>query len=115
MPLLLTLRLAKWLAVLLFVSGAVGGVFCRDFAERRRFIYCLAGPGLGLSWLVGFALLFALGRSPLQGWVLGALALSLLSLQGLLFIAGKPCRRSLVSSLVVLLPLVGTVALMVWR
>jgi hypothetical protein len=41
--------------------------------------------------------------------------LSFLSLQGVLFAVGKDGRRTVPTALVVLLPLLGTLALMVWK
>ncbi|MBI5517134.1 MAG: hypothetical protein HY909_25370 [Deltaproteobacteria bacterium] len=112
---LLGLKFAKLLAVLALASGSLGAVFARDLEERQRFAYRLAGPGFGATWLLGFLLVNETQRSLLAGWLLGALFLSFVSLQAVLFSVGTEGRRTAATALLVLGPLVGTVALMVWK
>ena len=112
---LLLLRFLKVLAVALLFTGSIGAVLTRDFADRQRFAYALAGPGFGLTWTVGFALAWLTNVSFLSWWILGALALSFVSLQGVLYVAGKDGRRGVAPAIVILAPLVATVALMIWR
>lgn len=113
--LLLSLKFVKLLAVTLYLSGSLGAVFSRDFEERQRFAYYLAGPGFGLTWLLGFVLAGVMAQSYFATWILGALALSFVSLQSLLYAVGKDGRRTVLSSLMILAPLVATVALMVFK
>ena len=112
---LLWLRFFKVLAVALLFTGSIGAVLTKDFVDRQRFAYALAGPGFGLTWSLGFGLAWVTGVSFLSWWILGALALSFVSLQGVLYVAGKDGRRGAAAAIVILLPLVATVALMIWR
>ena len=109
------LRFVKVLAVAMLFTGSVGAVLARDLADRRRFAFTLAGPGLGLAWAVGFGLASVTQVSLLSWWILGAFALSLFSLQVVLYAVGKEGRRTVTVAALVVLPLVATVALMVWR
>jgi hypothetical protein len=112
---LLWLRFFKVLAVALLFTGSIGAIAASDIADRRRFAYAMAGPGFGLAWALGFGLAWLTSVSLLSWWILGALALSFVSLQGVLFVAGKDGRRGPVAGAVILVPLVATVALMIWR
>jgi hypothetical protein len=112
---LLLLRFIKVLAVAALFSGTVGALVARDLADRRRFAYAVAGPGFGLTWACGFGLAAYEEIPILSTWILGALALSLLSLQVVLYAVGKEGRRTPLTAAMALLPLVATVALMVWR
>lgn len=112
---ILWLRFAKTLAVALYASGALGTLVARDLETRRRFAYLLAGPGFGLAWVFGFLLTFATGRSLLSAFILLSLVLSMTSLQGVLYLAGAEGRGGPISRSVVVLPLIATFALMVFR
>lgn len=112
---LLLLKFVKVLAVAALFSGSVGALWARDLGDRRRFAYALAGPGFGVTWACGFGLAAYEEVPILSTWILGAMALSLLSLQVVLYAVGKEGRRTGVTAAMALLPLVATVALMVWR
>lgn len=111
----LALHLGKVLAVALLFTGSVGAVFARDLADRRRFAYALAGPGFGLSWILGFVLAGTVPFSLLSPWILGGLALSFFSLQVVLYAVGKDGRRTPLTATLILAPLVATIALMVYK
>ena len=70
---------------------------------------------MGLSWAVGFVLAWARGHSPLSGWILGSLALSLVSLNVILWSTGREGRRTPMAAAIALGALAATVALMVWQ
>jgi hypothetical protein len=109
------LRVLKVLAVASLFSGTLGAVLPRHFGDRQFFAYALAGPGFGLAWICGFALA-ALEEIPVVStWVIGAMILSLASLQVVLYAVGKDGRRSPVVTVLAILPLVLTVVLMVYR
>jgi hypothetical protein len=93
----------------------LGALLPRDLADRRRFAYGLAGPGFGGAWACGFGLASVTSRSFLEWWVLTSLALSVFSLQVVLYAVGKDGRRKLGVAFLAVAPLVVTVALMVWR
>jgi hypothetical protein len=112
---LLVCRFLKVLSVALLFSGSIGAVLARDFKDRQRFAYAIAGPGFGLTWALGFMLAWLTGVSLMSWWIMGALALSFVSLQGVLYVAGKDGRRGAGAAIVILAPLVATVALMIWR
>lgn len=105
----------KVLAVAALFTGTTGAFFARAFEDRRRFAYTLAGPGFGATWLAGFGLAQVTSQSLLAPWILGALGLSFFSLQVVLYGVGKDGRRTVTAATLALLPLAGTVALMVWR
>ena len=109
------LKFVKVLAVAALFAGTVGALLPRDLDDRRRAAYALAGPGFGAAWLCGFGLAAFEEVPILSGWILGAMALSLLSLQVVLYAVGKDGRRTSVTAALALLPLTAAVALMVWR
>ena len=112
---MLWLRFAKLLGVLVLVAGTVGAVFPGlEGRVRKRLAYLVAGSGFGVTWIAGLLLVHWRGYSMLSTWVVGALVASLISLQGVLFAAGRE-RTSLTIAGVALLPLVVVLALMVWR
>ena len=115
MDLYAALRFVKVLAVATLFTGSIGSVLARALDDRRRFAYALAGPGFALTWAAGFALAGVTSTSLLSWWILGAMVLSLFSLQVVLFSVGKDGRRNAVTAALILAPLVATVALMVWR
>jgi hypothetical protein len=113
--LLALLKVVKLLAVAALFSGTVGALVTRDLGDRRRFAYAIAGPGFGVTWACGFGLAAYEEIPILSTWLLGAMALSLLSLQVVLYAVGQDGRRSPATAALALLPLVATVALMVFR
>jgi hypothetical protein len=113
--LLLLLRFAKVLAVAALFAGTTGAFLARDLRDRRVFAFVLAGPGFGLAWACGFGLAASMELPLLSTWALGAMVLSLFSLQVVLYGVGKEGRRGPIAAALALVPLVGTVALMVWR
>jgi hypothetical protein len=109
------LRFAKVLAVAALFAGTIGAVLTRELRERRLFAYALAGPGFGVAWACGFGLAAAMEMPLLTTWVIGAMVLSLFSLQVVLYAVGKEGRRNPLVAALALMPLVATVALMVWK
>ncbi len=109
------LRFAKVLAVAALFAGTVGAFLPRDLGDRRLSAYALAGPGFGLAWACGFGLAASMEVPLLSTWILGTMVLSFFSLQVVLYAVGKEGRRSLTVALLALSPLVGAVALMVWK
>jgi len=112
---LLLLRFAKLLAVLVLFAGSVGAVMPAPLEVRRRFAHRLAGPGFGATWALGILLTWARSISLLSTWLLLSFALSLVSLHGVLYAVGKEGRRTRRAVALVVLPLVATLALMVFR
>ena len=113
--LLLWIKFAKLLAVMLYLAGSVGTAAARAHDDRQRFAYALAGPGFGLTWLLGFVLAGVMGVSYSASWILGALGLSFVSLQATLYVAGQDGRRTAASAAMILAPLVVCVWLMVFK
>jgi hypothetical protein len=109
------LRFFKVLGVALLFTGSIGALLPRDLRDRRRFAYALAGPGFILSWACGFLLVRQLEISFLTGWVLEGVGLSLVSLQGVLYTVGREGRRTWGSAVVVLAPLLATLAVMIFK
>lgn len=111
----LLVKFAKLCAACLYVTGSVGAVFAKSYDERKRFGYLLAGPGFALSWAFGILLTWQSGVELLSLWILGTAACSLLSLNGVLYIAGAEGRRTRGSGLFVLIPLVLCLFFMVTK
>lgn len=111
----LLLHFVKILAVAVLFAGTVGAFLPRDLGDRRRFAFALAGPGFGATWACGFGLAAALEVPLLSTWILGAMVLSFVSLQVVLFAVGKEGRRTPLVATLAIAPLVGSVALMVWK
>jgi hypothetical protein len=109
------LRVLKLLSVAALFSGTVGAILPRDLGDRRVFAYALAGPGFGLAWASGFGLAGLEELPLLSTWVVSAMVLSLFSLQVVLFAVGKEGRRTPLVAALALVPLVATVAVMVYR
>lgn len=112
---LLTLRFVKLLCVFAAFAGTVGAFLPEDLVARRRAAFWLGVPGIALAWAFGFFLAGEQSVPMLQGWVLGSMALSFFTLQVLLWSVAKPGRRSPTAATLALFPLLGTVALMVFR
>jgi hypothetical protein len=111
----LLLHFLKILAVVVLFAGTVGAFLARDLGDRRRFAFALAGPGFGATWACGFGLAAALEVPLLSTWILGAMVLSFVSLQVVLFAVGKEGRRTPLVASLAIASLVGSVALMVWK
>ncbi len=109
------LRFLKILAVAALFTGSIGAVVARDIDDRRRFAYALAGPGFGACFVLGFILSWSLSLPVVTTWVLSAIALSFFSIQVVLFSVGKEGRRTWITATLILVPLVATVALMIWK
>jgi hypothetical protein len=109
------LRLLKLLAASLWAAGTIGAFLPRDLVDRQRAAYFLMGPGFGLSWILGFLLLFARQLSPLTTWTLGAMVVSFFSLNVVLWSVGKEGRRGPIGATLAIGSLVAVFALMVFR
>lgn len=109
------LRFVKLLAVMGLFAGTAGVFLSRHHADAERAAFAVAGPSFGVVWVVGFVLAWARGISTLTPWIVGAIALSLVSINAVLYVAGKDGRRSGTTALVAIVPLVVSLALMVWQ
>lgn len=109
------LKILKMLGVAALFAGSIGAVFPRALDDRRRFAYLIAGPGFGVTWLAGFGLAFMQGLSLVSWWVLAAIALSLFAIQVVLYSVGVEGRRNGLVAALILVPLAGCVAVMVFR
>jgi len=116
-PPVLVLRFVKIVGVLVLVAGTLAAVWPSPMplATRRRFAFAVAGPGLLLAWTAGFLLAYFAGHRLWSTWVVVSMALSLLSIQGVLYSAGRDGRASPKVAAFSLLTLLAVVALMVWR
>jgi 4-amino-4-deoxy-L-arabinose transferase-like glycosyltransferase len=116
-PAVLVLRFVKIVGVLLLVAGTLGAVLpsAMPLATRRRFAFAVAAPGLLVTWTAGFLLAYFAGHRLWSTWVVLSMFLSLVSIQGVLYSAGRDGRASWRVVLFTLSTLLGIVALMVWR
>ena len=111
----LALKFAKLVAVALLLGAAVGALVVDGLEQRRKLVYRIAGPALAATWSAGFGLAWVTQVSIASWWVLAAMVLSLLAVQALLYVAGRDGRRNVWSALLVVAPLVGCIAIMVYR
>lgn len=109
------LEIAKLLSVSLLFAGTAGAFLPEALADRQRAAYMLAGPGFGLTWVLGFVLAWARNVSTLSWWIVASIALSLVSVNALLWATAKDGRRSGTAAAVAIVPLVLCVILMVLR
>lgn len=109
------LQCVKLLAVIGLFVGTSGVFFTDDHQRQQRAAFWLAGPALGVTWVVGFVLAWARNISTLTPWIVGAMLLSLISINAVLYTAGRPGRVSKTTTACAILPLVCSVALMIYR
>ncbi|MBX3248637.1 MAG: hypothetical protein KF901_15780 [Myxococcales bacterium] len=114
---MLVLRFVKILSVLVLVAGSLGATLPAPMplTTRRRFAFAVAAPGLLASWTSGFVLAWSAGHRLWSTWVVVSLLLSILSVQGVLYSAGREGRESWKAFAFTMLTLGGVVGLMVWR
>ncbi|MCB9612054.1 MAG: hypothetical protein H6722_06315 [Sandaracinus sp.] len=114
---MLVLRFVKIVGVLVLVAGTLGAVLPvqMPLAARRRFAFAVAGPGLLVTWTAGFLLAYFAGHRLWSTWVVASMAISLISIQGVLYSAGRDGRASGKVAAFTLLTVLAIVALMVWR
>jgi len=105
----------KLLAVIGLFVGTSGVFFADDHQRQQRAAFWLAGPSLGVTWVLGFVLAWARNISTLTPWIVGAMLLSLISINAVLYTAGKPGRVTKTTTLVAIVPLILSVALMIYR
>lgn len=109
------LEIGKLLAVSVLFAGTVGAFLPEALPDRQRAAYTLAGPGFGLTWVLGFVLAWARGISTLSLWIVLAIALSIVSINAVLWATAKDGRRSGTAAALGIVPLVLCVILMVLR
>jgi hypothetical protein len=108
------LKIAKFLAILVYVGGLSGAFVTRNAEWQRVLVHRVASPALLLVWGLGYALTGVIGTTLTELWVLGGLGLSLVSHAALVFSAaqGRQDRRTLAWATI---PLVLTIVLMVTK
>jgi hypothetical protein len=109
------LEITKLLSVAALFSGTLGAFLPESLADRQRAAYWLAGPGFGATWIAGFVLAWARSVSTLSWWIVLSMALSIVSINAVLYATAKDGRRSGTTALVAIVPLVLCVILMVLR
>lgn len=108
-------RVAKWIGVLLFAAGVLGGVTARDVEDRRRAVYAMATPGFVVAWVAGWNLLREAGVSMGSAWVSAGLLLSLVTLQVVVWGVERTSRPRRLVAVVALGSLLANVVLMTAR
>ncbi len=108
-------RVVKWVGVLLFAAGVLGGVMARDVEDRRRAVYAAATPGFIVAWVAGWNLLREAGVSMGSAWVSAGLVLSLVTLQAVVWGVERAGRPRVLVTAVALGSLLANVALMTAR
>jgi hypothetical protein len=113
--LMLVLRFVKLAAVLALAAGTLGAFVPVSLEDRQRFAYSIAGPGFGVTWVLGFVMAYGAGVSLLATWILGAGACSMISINVVLWAVGKEGRRSARAGAIASALLLVALALMVWK
>jgi len=110
----LWILVVKLVAAMGFGGGLVAAFVADDQARRQRAVHWIASPCLVSTWGLGFALL-AVRRLPLtELWVVGALLLSVGAHLAAVSAVSRESRSKL-DAAVSLAPVVGTLALMVFK
>lgn len=112
---MLALRFVKLVGVAMLATGTVGAFVPRALEDRQRFAYPIAGAGFGITWLLGVFLAFGGGVSLFAAWIVGSAAMSLVSINVVLWSVGKEGRRSPRAAAIAIALLVASLALMVWK
>ncbi len=112
---MLALRFLKLLAVAGLFAGTLGAFMPASLEDRQRAGYAVAGPAFGATWFLGLMTSFAGGVSLFAPWILASAALSMFSINVVLWSIGKEGRRSTGAAALALSTLAGCVALMVWK
>lgn len=74
-----SLLVIKFVAVFLFVGGAIAALASKDTDTRKRALHRISSPGLLLTWLTGYALI-VLNQWPLfELWVTVSVVLSIIA------------------------------------
>lgn len=105
----------KLLAVIGLFVGTAGVFFTEEHRRQQHAAFALAGPSFGITWVVGFVLAWARNISALTPWIVGAMLLSILSMNAVLYAAGKPGRVNKTTTALAIGPLILSVVLMVTR
>jgi integral membrane protein len=109
----IALRLVKFLGLVVLSGGTVGALLRPDRAGRLAAAYRLVVPGLLLTWTSGYLLMHSSARS-FEVWILAGVALSLVSLHGVMMVAHREAPRP-ASALLAAAGLMGAVVVMVTR
>lgn len=113
--LLLVLRFLKLVAVAALAAGTLGAFVPTSLEDRQRAAYAIAGPGFGATWILGFLMAWGSGVSLFAAWIAGSVVLSLISINVVLWSAGKEGRRSATAAALAIATLLASLALMVWK
>jgi hypothetical protein len=115
MDLVLTLRLAKFLAIALFIAGLAAAFTGETVEARRRAIARVLAPGFILTWASGFGLAFATGSPLLTPFVLYTLMASFVALQAALFYGLAEGRSRRAPLAICVVSVAASFYFMVWR
>lgn len=107
------LLLLKFTGLLALAGGTLAGLLAATAAERKRAVHHFASPGLLVTWGAGYLLSTLLGVALTELWTLGGLTLSFGSHLALVHAAAHGPSKLL--TILVVLPLFSTLALMVFR
>lgn len=108
------LKIAKFLAILVYVGGLGAAFVARDSKWQALLVHRVASPALLLAWCLGYALTAVIGVNLTELWVLGGLGLSLASHSALVFSAAKGRQDRAILAFATI-PLVLTIVLMVTK
>jgi hypothetical protein len=113
-PIHLPLLTVKMLAVLTYAGGAMGRFLATEPALQKRAVHAIASPAMVVVWISGLGLAEATSVSFGEAWVLGGMALSLVSLMALIYSVARPVSTP-TGLAAVAIPIVIVLVLMIYR
>jgi hypothetical protein len=114
MAIYVTLKIAKFLAVLVYAGGLCAAFATDDPQRHKQLVHRVASPALLVTWLAGYGLSLVTSVAVSELWISGGLLLSLVSQLALVYSAAKG-RRDGATLAWASLPIVGVIVLMVLR
>ncbi|RKH66229.1 hypothetical protein [Corallococcus aberystwythensis] len=108
------LLLMKFVGVVLYGGGLVGALAATGSRERKRAVHAIASPGLVVTWTAGYLLTLQFNLALTEAWILGGLALSLVSQLALVSMASRE-RRTVPGALLAAVSFFGVLVLMIFR
>lgn len=113
--LMLVLRFIKLVSVLALAAGTVGVFLSKPLEDAQRFAYAVAGPGFGMTWVIGFVMAYGSDVSLLATWIVIAGLCSLVSINVVLYSVGNENRRGVLAACLACGLLAIALAMMVWK
>ena len=111
----LLMRLLKWLALFLLMSGTIGAFTSTPLRDRQRAAYWLMTPGFILTWVFGYTMAETRGISLGSTWITLSMVLSLGSLALTVWSVERERRGRAVVATIAIGALIVSTATMVYK